>query len=75
MGFNPREEVKNMLENPVIYEEYLKTPKKIGKCNYRHCKEDLYEGEGFEWDGYLYCTTECMGEHLVEENIAVDLSA
>lgn len=68
-----------MLENPMVsgygFEEKLRAPRKVGCCNYRHCKVDLYEGGGFEWDGYLYCTTEHMGEHVVEENLAVDLSA
>lgn len=68
-----------MPENGMVagygFEETLRAPRKVGCCNYRHCKEDLYEGEGFEWDGYLYCNTEHMGEHLVEENLAVDLSA
>jgi hypothetical protein len=78
MGFNPQEEVR-IMDNPMVfgygYEEQLRAPRKVGCCNYRHCKEDLYEGEGYEWDGYLYCSTEHMGEHIVEENLAVDLSA
>lgn len=68
-----------MLENPMVagfgYEESLSEPKKIGKCNYKYCSEELFEGEGYEFDGYLYCSTGCIGEHLVEENAAVDLSA
>lgn len=67
------------MENPMVtgygYEEPLLAPKKIGGCNYKHCSEELYEGEGYEFDGYLYCSTGCIGEHLVEENAAVDLSA
>ena len=68
-----------MLENGMVlgfgYEEPLSAPRKVGRCNYKYCREDIHEGEGFEWDGYLYCSTEHMGEHLVEENAAVDLSA
>lgn len=67
--------MENSLISGNCYEEPLREPRKVGCCNYRHCKEDLYEGEGYEWDGYLYCSTEHMGEHIVEENLAVDLSA
>lgn len=68
-----------MLENGMVsgigYEENLKTPTVIGTCNYRHCREEIEEGTGYEFDGYLYCSTSCIGEHLVEEDAAIDLSA
>ncbi|MDI2588085.1 hypothetical protein OR571_13405 [Psychrobacillus sp. NEAU-3TGS] len=68
-----------MLENGMVagygYEESLHVPKQVGKCNYKYCDEALFEGEGIEFDGYLYCSTGCIGEHLIEEGAAVDLSA
>jgi hypothetical protein len=69
---------ESMLENGMVsglgYEETLKTPTVIGRCNYRHCSDEIEEGTGYEWDGYLYCSTGCMGDHLIED-AAVDLSA
>jgi hypothetical protein len=68
-----------MLENGMVsgigYEEQLIAPKAIGTCNYRHCREEIEEGTGFEFDYCLYCSTSCIGEHLVEEDAAIDLSA
>lgn len=68
-----------MLENGMVagygYEEPLREPRKVGQCIYKHCREELYEGEGYELHGHLYCSTGCMGEHLIEEGEAVDLSA
>lgn len=50
------------------------TLKVIGKCKYRYCDEHIYEGEGFEYEGFLYCSTGCIGEELLEEGIVVDLA-
>lgn len=79
MGFNPQEEVRIMYENPIVtgvcFEETLREPKLIGTCHYRYCNEELYEGEGFEFGGYLYCSSGCIGEHLIEEGEVIDLSA
>lgn len=68
-----------MLENGMVagygFEEPVCEPKQVGKCNYKYCSEELFEGEGYEYEGDYYCSTSCIGEHLTEEGAAIDLSA
>ncbi|RHW31112.1 hypothetical protein D1B33_18060 [Lysinibacillus yapensis] len=63
-------------ENPILSAKITDHPitKPIGKCHYRHCDEVLYKGEGFEANGYLYHSTECIGEEGIEEGWVIDLS-
>lgn len=79
MGINPQKAGENMLENPMVagygYEEPLRVPRKVGHCKFKQCKEELFEGEGYEFNGNLYCSTGCIGDHLLEENEVIDLSA
>ena len=69
----------NMLENGMVagygYEEPLREPRMVGQCKYKYCREELYEGEGYELYGHLYCSTGCIGDHFLEEGEAVDLSS
>lgn len=65
-------EIENpMLSSKVTDPEYLKP---IGKCHYRYCDETIYEHDGIEYNNYIYCCTTCIGEELIEEGHAVDLS-
>lgn len=50
------------------------TLKVVGKCHYRFCDEEIHEGEGFEFDGYIYCSTECIGEEGIEDGSVIDLA-
>lgn len=66
----------NQVENPMLSPKITDHPtlKAIGKCHYRFCDEDIYQNDGIEFNGYIYCTTGCIGEELLEEGVAVDLS-
>jgi len=68
-----------MIENGMVagygFEETTRTPKKIATCKYIYCDEEIYDKDGFEFGGYLYCSTGCVAEQLLEENDIVDLSA
>lgn len=64
------------VENPMLFLKITDDPilKPIGKCHYRHCDEIIYEGHGFEFDGYIYCSTEHIGEEGIEDGSVIDLS-
>ncbi len=64
------------IENPMLSPKRTDDPisKVIGKCHHRYCDDEIYEHDGIEFEGYIYCCTTCLGEELLEEGIAVDLS-
>lgn len=64
------------IENPILSPRLTDDPflQEVGKCKYRHCEEVIYEGQGFEYDGYIYCSTGCIGEDLHAEGHVIDLS-
>lgn len=64
------------VENPMLSPQLTDDPfaQQIGKCHYRHCEEINYEGQGIEFNGYIYCSTTCIGDDLLAEGVAVDLS-
>lgn len=66
------------IENPIIsgghpqndtYQSII-----LGYCTNAKCNEDIYSGEGYEYNGQLFCGTHCIGEHLVNEGQAIELS-
>lgn len=65
-------EVENPMFSPKVTDDPLL--KVIGKCHYRNCDESIYQHTGFEFNGYLYCSTQCLGDELLKEGHAVDLS-
>ncbi|KGR74870.1 hypothetical protein CD33_13975 [Ureibacillus sinduriensis BLB-1 = JCM 15800] len=64
------------IENPMVSPILTDDPfaQQVGKCHYRHCEEVVYEEQGIKFDGYIYCSTSCLGEDLLAEGVAVDLS-
>lgn len=60
-----------MIENPMIRPQ--DEPQVIGHCQNRRCREEIYEKEGYEFDGFLYCSHNCIGEELEEEGRVVKL--
>lgn len=64
------------IENPMLSPrrtDDLKT-KPIVECYYRNCDELIHPNEGIEFNGYIYCSTSCIGDELLKEGHAVDLS-
>lgn len=57
-----------MIENPILsgghpqIETYA--PDLIGCCVNRHCRSEVYKGEGVKYDQDIFCGTGCIGEHL-----------
>lgn len=65
-------EVDNTMLLPKVTDNLFS--KAIGKCHYRRCDEAIYQYDGIEFNGYLYCSTQCLGDELLKEGLAVDLS-
>jgi hypothetical protein len=67
-----------MIENPILSathpQEETFEPIVLGSCTNRKCDEEVFTGEGIEYNGELYCCSYCLGEHLIAEGHAVDLS-
>lgn len=67
-----------MIENPILSGchpgEITFEPKLIGECTYIYCKEEIYEKDGFERNGLLFCSTDCVGSQMQEDGEIVDLS-
>ncbi len=63
------------IENPMVLgrigERYV-APRVTGKCSYRYCDEIVHEGEGYDFDGQVYCSSTCIGEELIEVGAAVE---
>lgn len=67
-----------MIDNPILSnchaQDDLKDPIIISECTNLKCNEDIYSDEGIEFDGVFFCSTHCLGQHLVSEGQAVDMS-
>lgn len=66
------------IENPILsgYHPQDKTcaPAIIGECVNTKCEEEIYSQEGIEFEGQFYCSCHCLGQYLVDEGQAVDMS-
>lgn len=66
------------IENPILsgYHPQDKTyaPAIIGQCTSEKCEEEIFSQEGIEFNGQFYCSCHCIGQHLVNEGQAVDMS-
>lgn len=65
-------DVENPMLSPKTTDDLILKP--IGKCHYRYCEEKIHRGEGFEFDGYIYCSTSCIGEEGIEDGSVIDLA-
>jgi len=67
-----------MIENPILSGNHPQIdtfePIVVSDCTNRKCNEEVYTGEGYEYNGQFFCGTHCIGEHLVNEGQAVDMS-
>lgn len=67
-----------MIENPILSSGHPQTdtyePIVISDCTNIKCNEEIYSREGIEYNGEFYCSTHCVGEHLVNEGYAIDMS-
>lgn len=64
------------LENPMLSPNETDDPivKPIGKCHYKRCDEVVYQNDGYEFGGFIYCSTTCIGDQLFREGEVIDLS-
>lgn len=66
------------VENPILSNYHLQKdmyePIVIGKCNYKPCREEIYEKNGYMFNDNLYCSTGCVAEQLLKDEEIVDLS-
>ncbi|MBD8026453.1 hypothetical protein H9636_07245 [Ureibacillus sp. Re31] len=56
----------------IIMPVEIETFKPVAKCHYKQCDEVLYKGEGYVFDGDVYCSTGCIGEQLIEVGEVVE---
>lgn len=42
------------------------------QCTYKHCGDELAEGEGYVFEEERFCSTSCIGEHLIELGYAIE---
>lgn len=67
------------IENPIISSRYHPQDELIetifiSNCTNVKCEEEIYTNDGIEFNGQFYCSCHCIGQHLVNEGQAVDMS-
>ena len=67
----------NDIENPILSgghpQETTYEARYLCDCNNAKCNEEVYSNLGKEYEGFLYCSHHCIGEHLESEGIVIDL--